>query len=259
MSVIQQPGSSAPNPEDKFAPSENHGALLLFFPHAFYEKTKTEHGEADVVDAKIVRLNDGRVWENARVFSIGLVGQLKNAVPDGIVLGTLGQGENKKGNPPWVLLGHDAQQNAQAEAWIAANPRIQQAPQPSAGTPAWGAPATPAAPAWGGSPAPAAAPAPPAQGGWGAPAPAAPQGWGSPAPAAPAATGWGGAPADQVNPAAAGWGAPAAPPAPPAPAPAPQLDPNAVAAKLTAMGVAIPPGTTLESLMGLAAVYGITQ
>lgn len=244
MSVIQQPGSSAPNPEDKFAPSENLGALLLFFPHAFYEKTKTEHGESDVVDAKIVRLNDGRVWENARIFSIGLVGQLKGAVPDGIVLGTLGQGENKKGNPPWVLLGHDAQQNAQAEAWIAANPRIQQAPQPAAPTPpAWGAPATPAAPSWGGSPAPAAPPAPAAAG------------WGSPA---PAATGWGGAPAEQVNPAAAGWGAPA-PAAPPVQAPAPQLDPNAVAARLTAMGVAIPPGTTLESLMGLAAVYGITQ
>lgn len=109
----------------------------------------------------------------------------------------------------------------------------------------WGAPATPAPQQWGGSPVPAAAP----------PAPA-PQQWGSPAPAAPPATGWGGAPADQINPAAAGWGAPApaavAPPAPPA-----QPDPNEVAAKLTGMGVTIPPGCTLETLMQLAAVYGI--
>lgn len=239
MSVIQQPGSSAPNPEDKFAPAENHGALLLFFPHSFQEKTPTEHGAADTVDTKIVRLNDGRVWENARIFSIGLVGQLKNAVPDGIVLGTLGQGENKKGNPPWVLNGHTAEENAKAEAWIAANPRIQQAPQPSAGTPAWGAPATPAAPAWGGSPAPAA-----------------PQGWGSPA---PAATGWGSAPAEQVNPAAAGWGAPA-PAAPPAPTPVappagPPADPGLVAA-LQAKGVPVPPGMTHEAALGLWALYG---
>jgi hypothetical protein len=42
-------------------------------------------------------------------------------------------------------------------------------------------------------------------------------------------------------------------------APASQLDPNAVAAQLTGMGVQIPPGCTVETLMGLAAVYGITS
>jgi hypothetical protein len=239
MSGIQQPGISAPG--DKFAPAENNGALLLFFPTAFTAQIKTAHGEQDAVTAKVVRLNDGRVYDNAMIFSTALVTQLKGAVPDGIVLGTLGQGENTKGNPPWLLTPHTEEQVAQAEAWMAANPRVQQAPQATpAGPPAWNAPATPAAPAWGGAPAPAATPA-----------------WGSPA---PAATGWGGAPAGQINPAAAGWGAPApAPVAPPVTAPASQLDPNAVAAQLTGMGVQIPPGCTVETLMGLAAVYGITS
>lgn len=238
MSVIQQPGVSAPG--DKFAPAENNGALLLFFPTAFQSQVKTAHGEQDAITAKIVRLNDGNVWDNAMIFSTALVTQLKGAVPDGIVLGTLGQGENTKGNPPWLLRPHTEAEVAQAEAWMAANPRIQQAPQqapPSA--PAWNAPATPAAPQWGGSPAPAAAPAP-AQGGWGSPA--------------PAATGWGGAPAEQINPAAAGWGAPAAPTPPPAPA-APLADPGLVAA-LQAKGVTVPPGTTHEAALGLWAIYG---
>lgn len=127
--------------------------------------------------------------------------------------------------------------------------------------PGWGAPApTPPAPAqqaWGAPPAQAPTPPAPAQQAptWGAPAPAAPT-----PPAAPAQGGWGGPPEVQNNAAAAGWGAPAPQTPPPAQQP-PQaaLDPNVVAQRLTAMGVAIPPGTTVESLMSLAAVYGITQ
>lgn len=240
MSNIQQPGISAPG--DKFAPAENNGALLLFFPTTFTAGVKTAHGEQDAVGAKVVRLNDGRVFDNAMIFSTALVTQLKGAVPDGIVLGTLGQGENTKGNPPWLLRPHTEAEVAQAEAWMAANPRVQQAPQqapPSA--PAWNAPASPATPQWGGSPAPADAPA---RGGWGSPA----------ATPAPPATGWGGAPADQVNPAAAGWGAPAPAAAPPAPAASP-VD-SALVAALQAQGVPVPPGMTHEAALGLWALYG---
>lgn len=226
MSVIQQPGISSP--EDKFAPSENNGALLLFFPTTLQQGVKTAHGETDAVGGRIVRLNDGHVWDNALIFATALVTQLRGAVPDGMVLGTLGQGENTKGKPPWLLRPHTEAEVAQAEAWLAANPRIQQAPAPQAPPtpPAWGAPATPAAPQWGG---PAAAPAP-AQGGWDSP------------PAAPA-------PAQQ-----GGWGAPtpAAPPAPPA---GPPADPGLVAA-LAAKGVTVPPGTTHEAALGLWAIYG---
>lgn len=179
MSQFNQPAVA--NPDDKIVWAESKGALLLFFPTELKTAVPTQHGESDAVAAKVVRLNDGRVWENGLVFPTALVTQIKTAVPDGMVLGTLGQGENTKGNAPWLLLAHTAEDVAKAEAWLAANPRnqFQQA-----------APPTPAvqAPAWGQQP-PAAAPAAPATGGWGAPAPAAPAApaWGSPAPvAAPA-------------------------------------------------------------------------
>lgn len=208
MSQFQQPGIS--NPEDKFVPSENNGALLLFFPTQLQTGIKTQHGESDAVAATVVRLNDGRVYDNALIFPTALVTQLKAAVPDGMVLGTLGQGENTKGNPPWLLRPHTEQDVQVAEQWLALNPRntfAQPAPSssPTPSAAGWAAPPTPAAsPAWG-SPAPAASPAP-ATGGWGAPpvqanAPAA--GWGAHAPAAssPAPSGWGSpAPAAEPDP-----------------------------------------------------------
>lgn len=231
MSNIQQPGISSP--EDKFTPAESNGALLLFFPTAIQSQVKTAHGEADAVATRIVRLNDGRVWENALIFPTALVTQLRGAVPDGIVLGTLGQGENTKGNPPWLLRPYTDAELQQAEAWIAQNPRIPQAPQPAAG--GWGAPPTAAAPApaWGQQP-PAAAPAAPATGGWGSPAPA-PTG-------APAAA-WGAAPAAATP--AAGWNA-----APPAPS---GVHPGLVEA-LRKKGVAVPPEATQEAAEGIWAV-----
>lgn len=230
MSQFQQPGISSP--EDKFVPSESNGALLLFFPTGLQTQVKTAHGESDAVAARIVRLNDGRVWDNALIFPTALVTQLKGAVPDGMVLGTLGQGENTKGNPPWLLKPHTADDVAKAEAWLAANPRnqFQQAAPPTSAAPA---------PAWGQQP-PAAAPAAPATGGWGAPAPAAPAApaWGAPAPAAPS-------PAPQAG----SWGAPA-----PAPAPS-DVHPGLVEA-LRKKGVTLQPGQTqqdAESIWGYVA------
>lgn len=162
MSQFQQPAIA--NPEDKFVAAENNGALLLFFPTQLQEKIATAHGESDAVAARVVRLNDGRVYDNALIFPTALVTQLKAAVPDGMVLGTLGQGENTKGNPPWLLAPHTEADVAKAEAWLAANPRntFQQAAPPTSAAPA---------PAWGQAP-PAAVPAAPATGGWGSPAPA---------------------------------------------------------------------------------------
>lgn len=204
MSQFAQPGIA--NPEDKIVWAENLGALMLFFPTRFDSKVPTVHGESDAIAAKVVRLEDGRVWENGMVFPMALVTQLKGAIPDGMVLGRVGQGDNKKGNPPWLLQPHTAEDVVRAEAWLAANPRNSfaqpQAPQGPPTPPAWGQQATPAPQQWGGQ---ASAPAAPASGGWGAPAPA-----------APAQNGWGAAPAPQ-----AGWGAPA-PAAPSAPAAPPQ-------------------------------------
>lgn len=192
MSQFQQPGVGG----DKFTAAEHNGALLLFFPSAYRTDIPTQHGVADAVEGRIVNLDSGQVLENAMVFGRALVGQLKGAVPDGMVLGRLGQGQNQKGNPPWMLFSHTEQDVARAEAWIAANP-VNKFNQPQAGPPT-----------------PAASPAP---GTWGAQ----PQGGpvGGPAPAA-----WqnAGAPASQTQyPGQWGNAAPAAAPAPAAPAPAP--------------------------------------
>ncbi len=201
MSNFQQPGIGG----DKFEAARHNGHLLLIFPSAFRAEVPTSKGTSDCVDAKIVDLDTGEELADAKVWGKAMVPQLKGAVPDGMVLGRLGQGEGKAGNnPPWILHPHTEQDVARAEAYLAANPRnqFQNGPAPAA------APAAAQQQGGWGAPAPAAAPA---QGGWGAPAPA-------PAPQpAPAAGGWG-APA---APAQGGWGAPAA-----APAPAPEPDPT---------------------------------
>jgi hypothetical protein len=186
VSNFQQPGIGG----DKFEAARHNGHLMLFFPTRFEENIPTRNGAADAVTAKIVDLDTGEVLDDAKVWGKAMVPQLKGAVPDGMVLGRLAQGEGKAGNnPPWILHPHTEQDVARAEAYLAANPRNQfqngPAPAPAAAQQQGG---------WG-APAPAAAPAP-AQGGWGAPAPA------------PAAA-----------PAQGGWGAPA-------PAPAPEPDPT---------------------------------
>lgn len=261
MSQFSQPGVA--NPEDKFVPKDNNGALLLFFPTQIQHQVKTEYGESDAVHATVVRLNDGRVFPDALIFATALITQLREAIPDGMVLGTLGQGENKKGNPPWLLSPHTADDVAAAERWLAANPRQSFAQPAPASSPApsaagWAAPPTAAAPApaWGQQPA-TPAPAAPATGGWGNPPSAAPQGdlWGG-VNAAPAAA----APASSPG---ASWGSPqaaaAAPTPPAAPAPAPTAtsspaDPGLVEA-LRKKGVNVPPGTTHEAALGAWAMY----
>lgn len=198
MSNFQQPGIGG----DKFEAARHNGHLVLFFPTRFEENIPTRNGAADAVTAKIVDLDTGEVLDDAKVWGKAMVPQLKGGVPDGMVLGRLGQGEGKAGNnPPWILHPHTEQDAARAEAYLAANPRnqFQNGPAP--------APAQDQgqfAGQWGG-----AAPAAPQQGGWGGAAPA---------PAAPAAGGWG-APAPAAAPAQGGWGAPA-------PAPAPEPDPT---------------------------------
>lgn len=258
MGNYQQP--HVPSADDKINWAENNGALMLIFPTAVKLAVPTQHGETDMVQAKIVRLEDGRVWENGAIFPTALVNQTRAAAPDGMVLGRLGQGQNTKGNAPWILQPHTAEDVARADAWIAANPVNQyqnaapaqqqwggqQGPPAPAASQAWGAPATPASPA-------------PATGGWGAPAaPQAPApAWGAPAPADTTQAGWGApAPAAPSAPAAPAqsqfdgqWGG-AAPTPPPAVNP---VDPGLVEA-LRRKGQVLPPGTSHESALGIWAL-----
>lgn len=176
MSNFQQPGIGG----DKFEAARHNGHLVLFFPTRFEENIPTRNGAADAVTAKIVDLDTGEVLDDAKVWGKAMVPQLKGGVPDGMVLGRLGQGEGKAGNnPPWILHPHTEQDAARAEAYLAANPRNQfqngPAPAPAqdqgqfAGQWGGGTPAAPQQGGWGGA---APAPAAPAAGGWGAPAPA---------------------------------------------------------------------------------------
>jgi hypothetical protein len=239
MVQISQPGVGG----DKFDANNHNGHLLLFFPSAFRSGIATVNGEADCVDTRIVDLDTGQVLEDAKVWGKAMVPQLKGAVPDGIVLGRIAQGQNTKGNPPWLLQPFDAQDNARAEAWIAQD-SVNRLSQPAAQ-----APPTQSAPAptWGQQP-PAPAPAAPATGGWGNPP--AGNGWGAPAAPAPATSpgaGWG----TPANPPPADvWSGVAAAPAPAAPAPAPTATSSGVhpdlAAALAQKGFPVPPGWTQE-------------
>lgn len=247
MSQFQQPGIGG----DKFVAAEHNGALLLFFPSVFRTGIPTTNGTTDCVDTKIVNLNTGQVLEDARVFGSALIPQLKGAVPDGMVLGRLGQGQNTKGNPPWILQPHTEQDVAVAEQYLAANPRNQ---FQNAAPPTPPASAAPATGGWG-QQAPAPAPQPQATGGWGNPPAPAPQqgGWGAPntgAPAAPGATP-AGAPAGQGQ-FAGQWGN--ATPAPPA-GPAPDVHPGLVEA-LRKKGV--DPGQ-LTSMAQAESIWAVVQ
>jgi hypothetical protein len=239
VSQFSQPGIS--DPEDKFVAAENNGALLLFFPREVQVGIETAHGTTDAVNARVVRLNDGRVYENALIFPTALVTQLRGAVPDGMVLGTLGQGENRKGNAPWLLSPHNAEQVAIAEQWLALNPRVAQPAPPTSPAPAA---------AWG---AQAPVSAPPATGGWSSgPAQVPPN-------AAPVTPGWGGpaTPPVQSQFPEGAWGAAAAVAPPAAPVAAPtatsSVHPGLVEA-LRKKGVNLPGDATQQTAEGIWAV-----
>lgn len=263
MSNFQQPGIGG----DKFEAAAHNGHLLLFFPTQLDQNIPTVNGTADAVTTRIVDLDTGQVLDDAKVWGKAMVPQLKGAIPDGMILGRLAQGQSKGGNnPPWILQPHTEQDVYRAEQWLAANPRgrfaqpqAQQAPPTQNG---YGAPATQQG-GWGQQP---SAPASPqaATGGWGAPQNNAPQaGWGAPAPAAQSAppapqNGYGAAPAYGAPAADQGqfpgqWGN-AAPPA----QQAPQIDPGLVAA-LQSRGVDPSQLTSQAQAEGLAAAMGLTR
>jgi hypothetical protein len=211
---------------DKFDAASHNGHLLLFFPASLEQNIPTVNGTADAVTTRIVDLDTGQVLDDAKVWGKAMIPQLKGAIPDGMVLGRLAQGQGKGGNnPPWIIQPHTEQDVPRAEQWLAQNPRNQfaqpqqnAAPAPAPANGGWGNP-----PAqqngWSAGSTPAAAPAP-------VPAPSAPTaGWGAPAAATPAP-----APSAGVQTQFAGQWGNAAPAPAPAPAPQSQIHPDLVAA-----------------------------
>lgn len=66
----------------------------------------TKFGDKDAIRANVVVLdgdNKGAEYSDALLFPSVIYGQLKGMVGQK-VLARIGQGENKKGNPPWLLV-----------------------------------------------------------------------------------------------------------------------------------------------------------
>lgn len=83
-----------------------NGALLLFTVHAVEDGITTTFGEKTAVRCDVAVLDGplkGEVFDNALVFPLVLLGQLKGSVGE-MVIGRLGKGTAKPGQkPPWTL------------------------------------------------------------------------------------------------------------------------------------------------------------
>lgn len=81
------------------------GSLLLFTVHEETPELDTTFGKTTAIRADVAVLDGpqkGDIVADTLIFPRVLKGQLRGSV-GGKVLGRLGQGENKKGNPPWQL------------------------------------------------------------------------------------------------------------------------------------------------------------
>lgn len=125
---------------DQFDPSEYGGCLLLIYPveyHAAIPTKFSKPGEPDpaAVDCHIVVLDrvDPQthapvVKYGARIFGRAMVPQLKGGVGGNAILGRLGQGQNTKGNPPWILMDFSEQDAALARQYTAQFPDPRKTP-----------------------------------------------------------------------------------------------------------------------------------
>jgi hypothetical protein len=120
---------AAPSRGDQFSAADYKGSLLLFFPTEYHDAVPTKFSEAgkpdpDTVSTHIAVLDGplaGTVLSDSMVFGRFMVGQLKAGVNGKAVLGRLGQGQNTKGNPPWVILDPTDEDKGLARTWYQSN------------------------------------------------------------------------------------------------------------------------------------------
>lgn len=125
---------TAPHRGDLYAPKDHAGELHLFFPTEWHASVPTKFSEPGKPDPAAVTTyiafldgpSTGTVLSDAMVFGGFMVPQLKKGVDGKAVLGRLGQGQAKKGDPPWVILDPTDADVALARQWFAANtdPRV---------------------------------------------------------------------------------------------------------------------------------------
>jgi hypothetical protein len=99
--TFNDPGSGG----DQLPIDDLSGALLLVTVHEETPPIDTKFGPSTAIRADVAVLDGkhkGDVYTDTLVFPRVLKSQLRGSV-GGKVLGRLGQGENKKGNPPWQL------------------------------------------------------------------------------------------------------------------------------------------------------------
>jgi hypothetical protein len=90
---------------DQLPLADLNGSLLLFYVKRETDDIETKFGTTTAVEVDVAVLDGalkGQVFNDALVFPRVLKSQLRGSA-GGKVLGRLGQGENKKGNPPWQL------------------------------------------------------------------------------------------------------------------------------------------------------------
>lgn len=98
---FNDPGSGG----DQLPIDDLSGALLLVSVHEETTPIETKFGPSTAIRADVAVLDGarkGEVFADTLIFPRVLKAQLRGSV-GGKVLGRLGQGENKKGNPPWQL------------------------------------------------------------------------------------------------------------------------------------------------------------
>lgn len=112
-----------PQRSSGWRPADHKGSLLLFFPKEVREGVKVADRQADAVFCdRIVNLDTGSIIQDALVFGVALTVNIKGGIPDGAVLGRLGQGVPRGGNnPPWLLLKHSDEELQKADQWIQIN------------------------------------------------------------------------------------------------------------------------------------------
>jgi hypothetical protein len=90
---------------DQLPLAELKGSLLLVTVIKETDEIETKFGPNTAIQANVAVLDGslkGETFDDVLIFPRVLKGQLRGSI-GGKVLGRLGQGENKKGNPPWQL------------------------------------------------------------------------------------------------------------------------------------------------------------
>jgi len=120
MTDFNDPGATS---GDSLPLPELLGDLLMFTVDKVTDPIETKHGTTTATACAVVILDgnqQGAEYADCLIFPKVLQSQLKASVGGAKVLGRLGQGENVKGNPPWLLNAATDADKDLARQWISA-------------------------------------------------------------------------------------------------------------------------------------------